>query len=116
MTGVRGDATVQLFDSGPEGRLTTLVYVGAVAVDGATGCGARAGGHGGPGRRPRFGERAEGVGVVSYLRFEREEIPAAEGEPYPSFVSRAPVDPHLTQAGGGSTPVSCSPSSTSSAA
>jgi len=34
--GVRGDATVQLFDSGSEGRLTTLVYVGAVAADGAT--------------------------------------------------------------------------------
>jgi uncharacterized protein (TIGR00369 family) len=53
-----------------------------------------------PAGRPRFGEGAEGVGVVSYLRFEREEIPAAEGEPYPSFVTRAPVDPHLTQAGG----------------
>jgi uncharacterized protein (TIGR00369 family) len=51
-------------------------------------------------RGPRFGEGADGVGVVSYLRFDREEIPAAEGEPYPSFVSRAPVDPHLTQAGG----------------
>jgi len=40
------------------------------------------------------------VGVVRYLRFAREEVPAADGEPYPSFISRAPVDSHLTQGGG----------------
>jgi len=53
-----------------------------------------------PAGPPRFGQGASGVGVVRYLRFDREEVPPVEGDPYPSFISRAPVDPHLTQGGG----------------